>query len=140
MFAPFVCLPVGDLAAYSDGVAGVAVLGNEDAVAAFLHGLFAGDFYGGVQVVFDGVRVVGGDFQDDVRVALDHVISFLGAGCAGVLSGQGLPGPGIAGEAESGGSRGVARHSLMGAVVAGRSVRRAGSAEAISLRICSQCG
>lgn len=46
------CLPVGDIAAYSDGVAGVSVLGYEDAVAAFLHGVFGGDFYGGVQVVF----------------------------------------------------------------------------------------
>jgi hypothetical protein len=36
-------LPVGDITAYSDRVAGVSVLGNEDAMAAFLHSLFAGD-------------------------------------------------------------------------------------------------
>lgn len=41
--APLVSLPVGETAAYSDGVAGVSVLANENAVMAFLHGLFAGD-------------------------------------------------------------------------------------------------
>ncbi len=74
----FAGLSVGDLAADGDGIAGVAVLCDQDAVAGFLHGLFAGDLHRGVQVVLDGLGVVGGDFQDDVRVALDHRGLFLG--------------------------------------------------------------
>jgi hypothetical protein len=53
-------LSVGNVAADGDGVRGVSVQGIEDAVAASLHGLCAGDVDGGVQMVFEGVRIVGG--------------------------------------------------------------------------------
>lgn len=62
-FAPFVRLPVRNITAYRDGVAGVPVLGDEDAMGAFLHGMLTGDLDGGVQVVFNGVGVVGGNFR-----------------------------------------------------------------------------
>ena len=48
LFASLVCLTVGDIATYSDRVAAVSVLSNEDAMA-----FFAGDFHGGVQIVFN---------------------------------------------------------------------------------------
>src|SRR5688500_8211382 len=110
---------VGDIAAYSDGVAGISVLSDEDAVAAFLHGVFAGDLYGGVQVIFDGVRVVGGDFQDDVRMALDHGGLFLVGMCRGSRWAQ-ASGPG---HSRGGGKRWLQRGCPAfsdGAVAAGR--------------------
>ena len=54
--APFVGLSVGDVAADGDGVGGVVVPGDQDAVPALLHGPGAGDGLGGVEVVFEGVR------------------------------------------------------------------------------------
>ena len=78
LFAAFVGLAERDVTADRDGVAAVAVLGDQDPVAAFLHGVFAGHVHGGIEVVFNGVGVVGGDFQDEVRVALDHCGLFLG--------------------------------------------------------------
>jgi hypothetical protein len=104
------------------------VLGDEDAVAAFLHGECPGDLHRGVQVVFDGVRVVGGDFQNEVRVALDHRDLFLG-GIRRDSRRAPTSGPGTPGAAESVVPEGVP--GILCGAVAGRSVRRAGSAEVL---------
>jgi hypothetical protein len=55
-FAQFVGLSVWDVAADGDCVCGVAVLGDQDALSAFPHGLRAHDVYGGVQVAFYGAQ------------------------------------------------------------------------------------
>ncbi|KRE50731.1 hypothetical protein ASG92_26460 [Arthrobacter sp. Soil736] len=70
--------------------------------------MFAGDLYGGVQVVFDGVRVVGGDFQDDVRVAFDHRGLFLVGMCRASV------GRGFRGRAYPGKRKAVVREGLPG--------------------------
>lgn len=61
-FSAFVCLAEGDVAADGDGVAGIAVLGDQDPMAALLYGVLADHVHGDIEVVFNGVRVVGGDF------------------------------------------------------------------------------
>jgi hypothetical protein len=92
-----VCLPVGDVAADGDGVAAVAVLGDEDAVTTFLHGVFAGDLHGSVQVV----SIVSGSWAVICRTRSEWRLFIVVSFSAG-----GVPGPRRAQASGAGRSRG----------------------------------